>query len=840
LSTGILARRNATAKTFAEPDAVPNYGPSRTSRILHYELWLSLEPVAKSYRGEARIRLEALPSYQGTVSLDFCDAVLDAVTDDEGNALAYRHLGEVLEIDASDLDVVKLRWHGEPPSAGLYFTGPIPNEPERPHMVWSQCQDEDAHCFIPCHDHPSIKHRWTIHLDAPAGFRLLSNGSEGEYGEQNERAFAHFEQDEPMPAYLFTVVAAKLEGVTSEWRGRPVRYFVPVGRTEAIERSMGRTPEMLEAFSLRLGVDYPWPRYDQVVVDDFIFGGMENVACTLMADYLLVDAKAAQHWDPESLVAHELAHQWFGDLLTCQDWSQGWLNESWATYMEALWWEADRDEVETAWYRLGTAAGYLDEERTRYRRPIVTYAFKSPIDVFDRHLYNKGAGVLHTLRNLMGEAPFWAGVRLYLDRHRHSTVHTRHFQRALEDASGTNLDAFFEQWIWSAGHPKLDVSLSESEGLLLIKVAQTQQGEETPDAFHFNLGVEVIFEDGSSQAVTFPVRERDNSFALPLEQKVATVRVDPGFNVLAEITIKASVAWLKRLLTDTCPVLATRAAAALVSEGAHEGMDAVRQALSNHSFWGVRSDIAGKLGRLGGSRQRDALLGALDGETEPRVRAAILSALGNFREPAVATRLMEATGPEDTWHVQSAALVALGTTLDPRARAHLQEHLAVESWQHTVVMQTLTGLGKTRDPAVLDTLLEYSRAPYPTRVRAAAAGAMAALGDRVESVRTPVVERLIEMLREPGHRCKYLAIVGLGRLKDPRAAGALSTLHQNDPVGRFKRAAYESLSMIRAGRNTEEGLAGLRRELEKVQAENRKLRDRLESLEHKVDRLTGE
>ena len=839
MSTGILARRNASTKTFAEPDAVPNYGPSRTTRILHYDLKLSLEPVACRYVGVGTIRVEALPSYQGTFSLDFRDGTLDSVTDGEGAPLVFRHLGEVLEIDVAKLDVVKLCWHGDPPSAGLYFTGPIPNEPERPHMVWSQCQDEDAHSFVPCHDHPGVKHRWTIHLDAPAGFRLLSNGAEIEIGEINGRAFAHFEQDEPMPAYLFTVVAGKLEVVDSEWRGRPVRYFVPTGRTEAIQRSMGRTPEMIEAFSQRLGVDYPWPRYDQVVVDDFIFGGMENVACTLMADFLLVDAKAAVHWDAESLVSHELAHQWFGDLLTCQDWSQGWLNESWATYMEALWWEADRAEDETTWYRWGTASGYLDEERTRYRRPIVTYAFKSPIDVFDRHLYNKGAGVLHTLRNLMGEAPFWTGVKLYLDRHRHSTVHTRHFQRALEDASGTNLDAFFEQWIWSAGHPKLNVSLSESDGLLLVKVAQTQSGEDTPDAFHFNLGVEVLFEDGSSQAVNFPVRERENSFALPVGKKVATVRVDPGFNVLAEITIKASLAWLKPLLADACPLLATRAVAALVSEGTAEGMIGVREALKQHSFWGVRADIAGKLGRLGGSRQRDALLAALDSESEPRTRAAILSALGNFREPEVATCLMEATTPQDTWHVQAAALVALGSTLDPRAPAHLRKYLSVDSWQHTMVMRSLVGLGKTRDPAVLDTLLEYSRAPHPSRVRAAAADALSLLGDRVESVRTPIVERLVEMLREPGHRCKYLAIVGLGRLKDPRAMGALSTLHQNDPVGRFKRAAYESLSKIRAGRNTEEGLAGLRRELEKVQSENRKLRDRLESLEHRVDQLAG-
>ena len=162
----------------------------------------------------------------------------------------------------------------------------------------------------------------------------------------------------------------------AEWRGRSVRYFVPHWEEEAVVRAMGKTPLMLEHFSERTGVAYPWPRYDQVVVHDFVFGGMENTACTTMTDLLLVPENAIDHWDPDGLVAHELAHQWFGDFVTCQDWSQGWLNESWATFMETQWWEQDRPKADATWYRYAQARGYLGEDSGRYRRSIVSYRFK--------------------------------------------------------------------------------------------------------------------------------------------------------------------------------------------------------------------------------------------------------------------------------------------------------------------------------------------------------------------------------------------------------------------------------------------------------------------------------
>ncbi|MEO0604004.1 MAG: M1 family metallopeptidase, partial [Myxococcota bacterium] len=421
---------------FAEPGVGPTYAPDRVVRVTHIELRIVLHPEARRFSGMARISLEALPTYPGRFSLDLDDVTLESVTDDAGEALEASYGDGKVEIRAAEAPRhVIVRWTGDQPRRGLFFTGPSDAFPERLPMAWTQCQDEDGHFVFPCHDHPSTKHPWTIEIVAPPGYTLLSNGQLVDQGESTEdetaMVWARYEQPEPMPAYLVTMVAAQLTETATDWRGRPVRYFVPNGREADVDLAFGRTPQMIEHFSTLLGVDYPWPRYDQVVVDDFIFGGMENVACTTMTDSLLVDAKAAEEWSPDGLVAHELAHQWFGDLVTCQDWSQGWLNESWATFMEAVWWEHSRPTAEATWYRWNTAGGYLAEAQSRYRRPIVSYDFREPIDVFDRHLYNKGSCVLWTLRAKLGADAFWSGVKRYLTHHANTTVHTRHFQRAL-------------------------------------------------------------------------------------------------------------------------------------------------------------------------------------------------------------------------------------------------------------------------------------------------------------------------------------------------------------------------------------------------------------------------
>src|SRR5262249_132774 len=237
---------------------------------------------------------------------------------------------------------------------------------------------------------------------------------------------------------------------------------------------------MLEHFSHRFGVDYPYTRYATVFVSDFIFGGMENTTATTLTDTVLLDERAALDHDVEALVAHELAHQWFGDLVTCRDWGEGWLNEGFATYAEYVWREhhegRDAADLELDQW----AEHYFGEDAGRYRRTIATKYYEEPIDIFDHHLYDKGGRVLHMLRNVVGDEAFFPALAHYLDKHRHGVVESRDLARAVEEATGKNLDWFFSQWVLDgAGHPELDVAIrwDADHQLATVTVEQTQKIE---------------------------------------------------------------------------------------------------------------------------------------------------------------------------------------------------------------------------------------------------------------------------------------------------------------------------------------------------------------------------
>ncbi len=841
-----LAHRVASLSTigadapmpFAEPGVEAHYGPSRAAEILHLDLKLALYPAQRTFEGAATLRLRAFPAWKGELALDLDDVHVDSVVDPAGADLSWEHSDGKLTIRAEKCPAaVTIAWSGANPTRGMYFTGPEPWAPDRAPMAWTQCQDEDGHFVLPCQDHPSVKHPWTVELTGPSGYTLLSNGAVVARTDDGERSVARFEQREPMPAYLFTAVAARLTTVEAPSvklgdRDIAVRYLVPQGEEEAVERAMGKTPRMIAEFSKLVGVDYPWPRYDQVVVHDFVFGGMENTGCTTMIDILLVDRRTVPEWDPDGLVAHELAHQWFGDLVTCQDWSQGWLNESWATFMELVWWEIDRSAADATWYRWENLERYLDEAGGRYRRPIVSYDFREPIDVFDRHLYEKGALVLMTLRAELGDEAFWAGVRTYLQRHAHTTVHTRHFQRALEDASGRNLDRFFQQWVHSPGHPAISVKLKVEDGLLLATVSQTQKDDGVPAVYAASLRFELVFEDGTRRTVDLSLTEKDRTLAVPLEGRLATVRVDPGFRLLADLKLEAPEAWLVKLLADPDPVLALRAARGLLAADSGRALAAVVDALSTSPHRGTRSRIAAALAERGGDRMRDALIGALGTEQDPVAKRAIADALGSFRDGVVADALIGVlAGPATTWHLHGAALVALGKTRDPRAIAEISAHLDVDSWSDVVRQRAIHGLAATEDAAAMDVLLAASGRDRTDRVRGAAALGLAKLGDKVEPVRRRAVERLVEMLAEPGFRSQLNAIDALATIKDPAALGALSGVHRTAPDGRTRRHAYEAMTRIRAGRTADAGLSTLRRTVERLGEDSQKLRDRLEKLE---------
>ena len=335
------------------------------------------------------------------------------------------------------------------------------------------------------------------------------------------------------------VAAGEFTEIRDAWRGRPVTYLLPASKVTFARRTFGKTPRMMEFFSKKIGYDYPWAKYSQVAITHFMFGGMENTSATTLADTSVHDPSLPGE-SPDSLVAHELAHQWWGDLVTCRDWAHAWLNEGFATYFALLWTEHERGDKAFREEVAATAKEYMQSPAAR-TRPLVYNVYRRPFDLFfDGVIYPKGALVLHMLRHVVGDEAFFEGVGIYARRHEFSNATTDDLEAAMEEASGQQLDWFFDEWTEGIGYPDFEVATSwdASAGTLTLRVRQ-KQAEGSGQVFR--MPIDVRIETGTTaRTERVLVDARENTFTFPLAAKPKSVDVDPDDWVLKRIDVLGS------------------------------------------------------------------------------------------------------------------------------------------------------------------------------------------------------------------------------------------------------------------------------------------------------------
>src|SRR6202011_1386821 len=392
----------------------------------------------------------------------------------------------------------------------------------------------------------------------------------------------------------------------------PVAYYTLPGREADGERAFGKTPAMLDLFERIIGVPYPYERYSQIAVADFTFGGMEKTSATTQTDRVLHDERAHLDYSADFLASHELAHQWFGDLVTCRDWSQAWLNEGFATYFESVWLEAHLGWDEYLYDVFTVVQRYLEEDGERYRRPIVCNLYRDPGELFDRHLYEKGAAVLHMLRGELGWDRMQRALERYVSDNAERNVETIDLIRAIEAETGRNTRRFFGQWVERAGHPELEVSYrwDGERKTALITIAQQQTVDDDNPAYAFDVEVGFVADAPASLRTDFGagplpgetrvrlrVERAPHVFAVPLEREPALVRVDPGAWILAAWTSSLGTdAHAAVLRGDPSPVARIRAAGALAKDNRRTARETLAHALAHDPFFGVGVEIAAALG----------------------------------------------------------------------------------------------------------------------------------------------------------------------------------------------------------------------------------------------------
>ena len=323
------------------------------------------------------------------------------------------------------------------------------------------------------------------------------------------------------------------------WRGIPVRYVVPRGREDSIEPTFSRTRQMLDLFSDKLGVPYPWAQYAQSSVNDFVEGGMENTSATTLTTRGLVDPALAPELrrGSDDLDSHELAHQWFGDLVTCRDWANIWLNEGFATYFEHYWAEQRYGADEVAYEFWRDQASWFRQKRL-YPVPIVTRNFTDSIE-YAGNVYDKGGWVLKMMRTKLGDEDFFRGMHYYLETNRGQNVVTADLEKAIDHSTSTNVDQFLHQWVWRAGAPKYEVSYTYDDSAHQIKlnVKQTQKVEGMVDLFDMPVEVEIATAAGHKTS-TIQVSKAEETFTLPADAAPQMVLFDKGDNILKSLEFK--------------------------------------------------------------------------------------------------------------------------------------------------------------------------------------------------------------------------------------------------------------------------------------------------------------
>lgn len=721
------------------------------------------------------------------------------------------------------------------PDLGVHFVVPDENEPEQRRIVWTQSEPNEARAWFPCFDSPTERLTSEVLVTVPADYFVLSNGVLRDKHDNHDGTRTwHWVQEQTHVAYLISVVAGEFEAYEQSWDGIPIVSYVPPGRRDKAPRSFENTPAMLQFFSEKIDYRYPWPKYAQICCDEF-GGGMEHTSATTLTLGTLHDERAELDVSSEGLVAHELAHQWWGDLLTCKDWAELWLNESFATYFATLWTEHHRGWDEATWEGREEAQTYFDEDRKRYRRPLVTYSYDHPWNMFDEHSYPKGGRVLHMLRFVLGDEAFWKAMRHYAHKHAFGVVETADLRVAIEEATGNGLNWFFDEWVYHGGYPEFDVSYSWDDDAKLVRltVRQTQTVDDMTPLFRTPVEIDLVT---PSETITrrIAVSKAEETFHFSLPERPRRVCFDGRNWLLKKLTFeKSKEEWLDQLAHDPDLICRIRAAEGLAKfKPDADVLAALSRALDDDAFWGVRKVVAETVAQFGGEAAREALLQAAKNDPKSEVRRAAIKALKDFPHETTRTALREIIAHDPSYYAVADALTTLAKVDRDGAPADLTAALDRPSHRDVILRSAANALADLGHTEVRSKLAEMLTPPVTAKRRAAVLRALAKLGGGDPNVTETIAAQLDNTRRS----VRSAAIEALGETGDPAAIEILLTHRAKARHPRWLAAIDDAVAKLR--NNTD--LDRVRKQLESVEKKNQALESRLKKLEEALNQRLKE
>ncbi|HXN23371.1 MAG TPA: M1 family aminopeptidase [Candidatus Dormibacteraeota bacterium] len=762
------------------------YARTRDYDLQHSRIVLRFDLDDRKVIGNVTHSLAVLRGGTSKLSFDSANLKISSVTVN-GKTAKFETAADKLLVSlshaarAGEKVDVAIRYEGHP-KKGLYFVLPDKDYPNRPKQIWTQGESEDTRYYLPTYDYPNDRLTTEMIVTVPKDWVTVSNGKLIRVDDTPDGMKVwDWKESVPSSTYLISLVAGEFDEVKESWRGIPVTYYAPKGRGDRLKPNYGATRQMLDFFSKRLGVNYPWEKYAQSMVDDFVAGGMENSSATTNTSSSLVDPRIAPEFvgGQDTLISHELAHQWFGDFLTCKDWGNIWLNEGFATFMAAVWNEQHYG-VDAGAHERWEAARQWAADRDLFPQPLVRHNFDDSSE-FDGNAYGKGAWVLYMLKHQLGEEAFWRGMKHYLEKFHGQNVTTSDYAEAMEESTGVNLDQFFDQWVYGAGAPNFDLryTYDSAKHEVKLEVKQTQKIEGRVGMFSTPVEVEIATASGSK---SFPitVSKDDETFTFAVGSAPLMVLFDKNLATLKIVDFHKKSAELIYQLQHAAAVPDRLDAAQALgkTETSDQVVSALGTAAMGDSAWGVRLEALKSLGQIAGPAALKQIIAAL-GNDQPWVKQMAVQQLGNFSNDAeVAAKLAAIASDDKSYRARAAALGAIAKVKAPRAYDVLQAAMAIESPDEILRRAALRAFAALGADKAIPMLLDWAAPGKPLELRQAA---ISSLG-RLDKKNKEITKGLEGFLNENHFPIRLASVFALGERGDPSAIPALSAMLKSDDL----------------------------------------------------------
>jgi len=835
----LICRQHLIGGAIPSDSSALKYAPSRLVDILH--LALDVTPNFKAAKATIRFKpnAKALPELE----LDAVDLSVSSLTS-SAKIAGYQNTGEKIVVTfdppiAADQETMVVITYSAEPKQGLYFRTPEMGYKSEDTHLWTQGESIEARHWFPSCDHPNEKFTSEITCRVPEGMVVLSNGklvSEERDGQSGLMA-VRWLQEKPHATYLIALCAGYFKKVEDKYKGIPLAFFTPASEIkEAINSFAPDTKEAMAFFEEEIGVRYPWAKYYQVCVNDFTAGGMENTSLTILTDSTLHPTSFENLHDSQGLIAHELAHQWFGDLVTCKDWANLWLNEGFATYYEKLYENHKHGRDDFLYGMYHSAKGiFVHANQTN---AMVRRDFKTPEDQFNYLAYPKGSWILHMLRSEVGEELYRRAIKTYLQRHEYGNVTTEDLKAVFEELSGRSFDQFFDQYVYHAGQPELNIAYSWDEKSKLAKISVQQVQKISADVLLFNVPLTIRFKSKSeTQNRQIIVKEKAEDFYFPLAAAPEIVRIDPEYKLLAKISFTPPGPMVNAMAGDSSDMLGRLLG---VDElGKRKDQDSVKrlkQLLNEDSFYGVRIAAAEGLRSI----QTDAAFEALaasNKQRDARVRRAVVSEIGQFYRETALDVSKSILASEKNPEIQATAIQSLGAYNKKQVDSVLIRELNSESFHNILGDAAISAMRSQSDPDYINPILACLRQRVEEFRASGFARGLETLAylAREQEKKEVVREFLLENLNNKKERVQMAVLNALGTLGDAKAIPVLEKFASASKESPERSAAEKAITSLRDSRKSSVELGSLRNEVLSLQKENRDLRKEFDDLKKRIE-----